>query len=175
MQRALLVDRNYMALAIIPWQKVVKLLVKGKAEPVYADISDIMSVGTGSNMFSIPSVIRLVVTIPWRAPRSRMKFSRKNIMVRDDNLCQYCGIKLGKTGGTIDHVIPRAKGGQTSYTNCVAACKACNNHKADRTPEAVGLKLKSKPKKPTFMVIYKHYLVKHYHKEWADYIIGYAA
>ena len=174
MHRALLVDKNYMALSIIPWRKAVKLLVKGKAEPVHGEIAEIMSVGTGESSYSIPSIIRLVVSIPWRAHKSRMKFSRKNVMVRDNNECQYCGVKLGKTGGTIDHVMPRAKGGQTSYTNCVASCRACNNYKADRTPEGAGLKLRSKPKRPTFMVMYRHYLERYYPEEWADYIIGYA-
>jgi len=173
MHRALLIDRNYMALSIIPWRRAVKLLVKGKAEPVHGEIAEITSIGTGKGSYSIPSIIRLVVTIPWRAHKSRMKFSRKNIMVRDNNLCQYCGIKLGKTGGTIDHVIPRAQGGNTSYINCVAACRACNNYKADRTPEGAGLKLRSKPKRPTFMVMYKHYLDKHCPEEWGCYLIGY--
>lgn len=174
MQRALLIDRNYMALSIIPWKKAVKLLVKGKAEPIHGDDSSIISIGTGAGAFDVPTIIRLVVTIPWRAHKSRMKFSRKNVMIRDSHECQYCGDKLGKTGGTIDHVIPRAKGGQTSYTNCVACCRQCNNWKADKTPEEAGLTLRSKPKRPTFMVMYRHYLEQYYPEEWANYIIGYS-
>lgn len=170
MHKALLIDRNYMALAIIPWQKVVKLLVKGKAEGI--DSEKDITVKTGSGAFSIPSVIRLLVTIPWRAHKSRLKFSRRNVMIRDEYKCQYCDIKLGKQGGTIDHVIPRARGGQTTYTNCVASCKECNNKKADKTPEQVGLKLEIKPKRPGFTTLYRHYLQDYSPKEWSYYIIG---
>jgi 5-methylcytosine-specific restriction endonuclease McrA len=170
MHRALLIDRNYMALSIIPWKKAVRLLVKGKAEPI--ETGNSTSVMTGSGAFSIPSIIRLVVTIPWKAHKSRMKFSRKNVMIRDNYLCQYCGIKLGKQGGTIDHVIPRARGGQTTYSNCVASCKSCNNKKADKTLEQVGFKLREKPKRPGFITLYKHYLKEYSPEEWTDYIIG---
>jgi len=170
MHRALLIDKNYMALSIIPWKKAVRLLVKGKAEPVYTD--KYTSVKTGSGAFNVPSIIRLLVTIPWKAHMSRMKFSRKNVMIRDNYICQYCGITLGKQGGTIDHVIPRARGGQTSYSNCVASCKSCNNKKADKTPEQAGLKLREKPKKPGFITLYKHYLKEYSPEEWSDYIIG---
>jgi len=161
-----------MALSIIPWKKAVRLLVKGKAEPVETGSSTAVIVGTGSGAFNIPSIIRLLVTIPWKAHKSRMKFSRKNVMIRDDHTCQYCGVKLGKQGGTIDHVIPRARGGQTTYSNCVASCKSCNNKKADKTPEQAGLKLREKPKRPGFITLYKHYLKEYSPEEWTDYIIG---
>lgn len=176
MQNALLIDKNYMALSIIPWRKAVKLLVKGKAEPIHGSDEDMrtISISTGDGAFNLPSIIRLVVTIPWRAHKSRLKFSRRNVMIRDNNECQYCGDRLGRTGGTIDHVVPRAHGGQTSYLNCVACCRACNNYKADRTPEQAGMRLRSKPKRPTFMVMYRHYLERYYPEEWADYIIGYS-
>lgn len=173
MHRALLIDRNYMALSIIPWKKVVRLLVKGKAEPVETmKGSNNTMVQTGNGAFSIPSIVRLLVAIPWKAHRSRMKFSRKNVMIRDSHLCQYCGIKLGKQGGTIDHVKPRSRGGQTSYTNCVASCKSCNNKKADKTPEQAGLKLKEKPRRPGFITLYKQYLSEYSPDEWKNYIIG---
>lgn len=169
MQRALLIDKNYMALSIITWKKAVKLLAKGKVE--FVDTVKQIVINRGINAFSISSILRLVVEIPWRAHQSRMRFSRRNLMIRDNHECQYCGIKLGKSG-TIDHVVPRARGGKTSYLNCVASCKLCNATKRDLTPEQAGMRLRGKPKKPSFLALYRRYLDQHSPKEWSDYIIG---
>lgn len=171
MNRTLLIDKNYMALLIIPWQKAAKLLVKGKAEPVQSTNSIVVATGEGS--FSVPSIIRLLVTIPWRAHKSRMKFSRRNVMIRDNYLCVYCGIKLGKQGGTIDHVVPRARGGQSTYTNCVASCKSCNNKKADKRLDETDFILKEKPRRPSFITLYKYHLRDYSPEEWNSYIIGF--
>jgi 5-methylcytosine-specific restriction endonuclease McrA len=169
MEKALLLDRNYMALSLVSWKKAVKLLVKGKAEAV-AGSGSIMGVKSVSGKFSVPSIVRLLVTTPWRAHSGRMKFSRKNVHIRDKNLCQYCGIKVGKNA-TIDHVIPKSKGGKTDYFNCVTSCKACNGEKADRTPEEVGMQLLNAPKRPTFMTLYRRFL-DNSPQAWRDYIIG---
>lgn len=170
MQKALLVDRNYMALSIITWKKAVSLLVRGKAEAI--ETGNTTAIGSGTGPFHLSSILRLVVDIPWRAHKSRMRFSRKNVMIRDNHECQYCGKRLGKTNNTIDHVIPRAQRGETSYTNCVACCRECNNKKGDKTPQQAGMPLRTKPKKPGFLVMYRHYLDKHSPEEWSDYIIG---
>ena len=131
MQKALLLDKNYVALSLVPWQKAVKLMVKGKAEPV--DGSNIVrNVRGAESSFGVPSIIRLLVVIPWKAHMGRLKFSRKNVIVRDGSICQYCGIKIGKSASTIDHVIPRSRGGKTDYFNCVTCCKSCNNKKSDK-------------------------------------------
>lgn len=170
MQRALLLDRNYMALSVVPWRKAVKLMVKGKAEPV-AGSGIVREVQSASSKFQVPSIIRLLVVVPWKAHMGRMKFSRKNVVIRDNSCCQYCGNKLGKGSGTIDHVKPRSRGGKTDYLNCVLCCKSCNNIKADRTPEQSGMRLLQKPRKPTFMSLYRHHLTSP-PDEWCDYIIG---
>lgn len=173
--QALLVDRNYMALSIISWQKAIKLLVKGKAEAIETKSKIIVRGILGA--VSIPTILRLVVDIPWRAHRSRMRFTRRNVMIRDNYQCQYCGKKLGKgnkSTSTIDHVIPRTQGGPTNYTNCVACCKDCNSYKSGRTPEEAGMKLLTTPRKPSFLVLYKHYLTSSSPEEWSNYIIGYS-
>lgn len=169
MQRALLLDKNYMALSLVPWQRAVTLMVKGKAEPV-AGSGVVREVKGSSSNFSVPSIIRLLVTIPWRAHMGRLKFTRKSMLIRDGHMCQYCGVKVGKTA-TMDHVIPRSRGGKTDYKNCVTCCKACNNAKGDKTPTEAKMKLLSKPKRPTFLTLYKHYIDNH-PEEWSDYIIG---
>lgn len=169
MQNALLLDRNYMAVSIVTWQRAIKLTVKGKAEVVSEGNTEVT---TGSGLkFKIPSIIRLLTVVPYRAYSGRLRFSRKNVMVRDEFECQYCGKHLGRTSGTIDHVVPRAKGGKTDYLNCVACCKECNNTKGDKTIESVGFKLRKIPRKPSFISLYKYY-IKNSPQEWADYIIG---
>jgi 5-methylcytosine-specific restriction endonuclease McrA len=171
MQQALLLDRNYVALSIVPLRKAVKLLVKGKAEPVCGTkaCSIIKSV-TGN--FVVPTIIRLLVVIPWRAHIGIVRFSRKNVISRDGGECQYCGTKIGKHA-TIDHILPQSRGGKSDYINCVASCHDCNNKKADRTPEEAGMKLKQKPKKPTFLSLYKSFL-QNPPEEWCTYIMGLA-
>src|SRR4051812_39012384 len=69
-----------------------------------------------------------------RQPQSAVTFSRRNVFKRDHYVCQYCGSQPGTNELTIDHVVPRSKGGVSSWTNCVLACTACNKRKADRTP-----------------------------------------
>jgi len=170
MQRALLLDRNYMALSVVSWKKAVKLMVKGKAEAVDPG-STAASIKHGAGTFRIPTVIRLLTVIPWKAHMGRMKFSRRNMLVRDNNECQYCGTHVGKNTATVDHVIPRSKGGKTDYTNCVTSCKDCNNAKGDRTPREASMILRNKPRKPTFLMLYRHYL-KNPPAEWNDFIIG---
>jgi len=166
---SLLIDRNYTALSIIPWKRAAKLLIGGKAEPIDGRV--VKKVKTISGTYDIPSIVRLVVAIPWRVHRNKLKFSRKGVMIRDQFNCQYCCAKI-KKGGTIDHVIPRSRGGKSNYNNCVACCSACNNKKADLTPERAGLKLIRKPKAPTFISLYQDKINTFCPEEWADYIIG---
>ena len=168
MDRALLLDRNYMAISIIPLRRAVTLMVKGKAEPVSEKAAIIK---TGSGFFKVPSIIRLLTVVPYRAYMGKTRFSRKNVMVRDSFECQYCAEYLGKHKGTIDHIIPRSRGGVSDYTNCVACCKECNAKKADKTPDEAGLKLRTNPRRPSFIALYKFYL-KNTPEEWSDYLIG---
>lgn len=169
MQKALLLDKNYMAISVITWKRAISLIMKGKVEAVSEKYAAVIK--AGNEMVKIPSVLRLLTTIPWKAHQGRMKFSRKHVMLRDDNECQYCGAHLGKNSGTIDHVIPSSRGGKSDYTNCVASCKDCNNMKADRTPAEAGMTLVRKPRKPTFLSLYRHYM-DNPPEEWNDYIIG---
>jgi 5-methylcytosine-specific restriction endonuclease McrA len=89
-----------------------------------------------------------------RLPTAAVSFSRRNIFKRDHYACQYCGIQPGSEELTIDHVVPRAQGGISSWTNCVLACVACNKRKADRTPEQAGLRLHKPPVRPTWKPLY---------------------
>jgi 5-methylcytosine-specific restriction endonuclease McrA len=100
------------------------------------------------NSFRIPEIILL--SRYNQLPQQRIHFSRRTIYRRDANTCQYCGCRPGTDELSIDHILPRSRGGKTTWENCVLACTICNKKKADRTPEECGMKLLKKPKKPHF-------------------------
>ena len=83
-------------------------------------------------------------------PATAVAFSRRNVARRDHHTCQYCGAQPGRDRITIDHVLPRSRGGASCWTNCVAACVACNAEKADRTPERAGMRLRKTPFRPVW-------------------------
>lgn len=96
--------------------------------------------------FRIPEIVLLSKYD--RMPAPKVHFSRRTLYKRDGMQCQYCGSKPGSEELTIDHVLPRAQGGVTSWENCILACVKCNAKKANRTPEQAHMKLLSVPKKP---------------------------
>jgi len=111
-----------------------------------------------SKAFRVPEIILL--TRYNKLPQQKLSFSRRTIYRRDANQCQYCGGRPGTEELTIDHVVPRAQGGQTTWENCALACVKCNSFKADRTPEQAGMKLRRKPFRPKFQLFRGEYRVK---------------
>ncbi len=89
-----------------------------------------------------------------RLPTAAVTFSRRNIFKRDRFTCQYCGDQPGSEELTLDHVIPRARGGESRWDNCVLACIDCNKRKADRTPEQAGMRLRKQPVQPAWRPLY---------------------
>jgi 5-methylcytosine-specific restriction endonuclease McrA len=87
-------------------------------------------------------------------PTTAVTFSRRNLFKRDHYVCQYCHKQPGTDELTIDHILPKSKGGATDWLNCCLACITCNKRKANRTPEEAGLKLLKKPTKPAWRPIY---------------------
>ncbi len=104
--------------------------------------------------YPFPSVIRLSAYI--RVPFKKIELSRKNILRRDNYKCQYCA--SGSTPLTLDHIIPKSKGGIESWENLVAACVKCNNRKGNRTPEEAQMKLLSVPKRPHHVIFLKQFM-----------------
>ncbi len=92
----------------------------------------------------VPSVIRLLAYR--HIPQQSRALSRKNILLRDRNTCQFCGRVFPSSELTLDHVVPRSRGGRSSWENLVACCYRCNNSKGDRTPEEAGFKLARRPR-----------------------------
>jgi 5-methylcytosine-specific restriction endonuclease McrA len=103
-----------------------------------------------------------------RVPVAMVTFSRRNIFKRDHNTCQYCGVQPGSEELTIDHVVPRARGGVSSWENCVLACVACNKRKADRTPEQARMRLRRKPVRPTWKPLYSNHTARI--ESWSKFI-----
>jgi 5-methylcytosine-specific restriction endonuclease McrA len=100
----------------------------------------------------VPEVVAL--TKYDRLPTNAVTFSRRNIYKRDRYTCQYCGAQPGTEELTVDHVIPRAQGGISTWENCVLACVGCNKRKADRTPDQAGMPLRKKPVRPMWRPLY---------------------
>jgi 5-methylcytosine-specific restriction endonuclease McrA len=100
----------------------------------------------------VPEVVTLNT---YDRPReSAVAFSRRNIFKRDHMTCQYCGARPGSEELTIDHVLPRAQGGASTWENCVLACVACNARKANRTPEQAHMRLRRPPHRPAWKPLY---------------------
>ncbi len=98
-----------------------------------------------------PEVIRLVA-YDGRS-EGTVVFSRRNLFKRDRYTCQYCGAQPGPESLTIDHVLPKSRGGKSEWTNCVLACLGCNARKADRTPEEARMQMRRPPRKPAWSVL----------------------
>ena len=100
----------------------------------------------------VPEVISLVRYD--RVPSNTVTFSRRNIFKRDRFTCQYCGKQPGSEELTIDHVLPRSRGGGSNWENCVLACVECNHRKANRTPAEAGMLLRTRPARPRWRPFY---------------------
>ncbi len=126
-------------------------------------------VRTGRLTLPVPSVIRLVT---YRyVPRRSRAVSRKNILLRDGGRCQYCARPFPTAEFTLDHVIPRSRGGGSTWENLVSACKPCNNRKGDRTPAEAGMTLLKRPAQITIHA--KHKLLQGSDdKSWERYLFN---
>jgi 5-methylcytosine-specific restriction endonuclease McrA len=124
------------------------MLFQGKVEVLEEYDEDIRSV---SITIKMPAVIRLLQHVTGR--KKSVKFSRINVATRDDFRCQYCGVKHVLSKLTYDHVVPRAKGGRTTWENIVMACVPCNEKKGNRTPEQASMRLRKPPVKPSSLPV----------------------
>ena len=136
----LVLNQSYEPLNICQAKRALALVISGKAEMLDNGLGHIR---TSSVSYAIPSVIKLEYIV--RRPRAERKLTRVGVFHRDGYACQYCG-REGQL--TIDHVLPRFRGGQHIWSNVVACCIPCNRKKANLTLEQSGMKLKRPPVKP---------------------------
>ena len=146
-ERVILLNSDYSFLNTVNWKKAMCLLAKGKVEVLKATEKILRSSDRTWKLY-IPKILRLVKLVR-QVYRTRVPYSKKNMIYRDKYTCQYCGIVDQKM--TIDHIIPSSRGGKSSWENCVASCKPCNNLKNDKTPREAHMSLKRHPFQPTIM------------------------
>lgn len=139
----LLLNATYEPLQVIPWQRAVAMLWMGKVEVVRTYQRVLRAVSWSVHQ---PAVVRLVNFV--RRHKVRIAFSRRNVFLRDAMRCQYCGDRFPMSELTCDHVIPRSKGGSSSWENLVTACGPCNRRKGNRTPEQAQMNLRKPPRQP---------------------------
>jgi len=175
----LVLNANYTALHIISVRRAFTLLYKQVAEVIHYDDDDAMAsydfidwlelsrmrqefsdrdgedyIRTVSLDLQVPRIIRLLLYD--RLPRRRVKFNRRNIYARDGSRCQYCGKTFSSSELTLDHIIPRSRGGEATWENIVCACMKCNVRKGGRLPKEAHMKLiriPTKPKRPPVLRI----------------------
>ncbi|MDN5917381.1 MAG: HNH endonuclease [Pseudonocardia sp.] len=141
--RVLLLNASFEPLAVVTAKRAIVLLLSGKAECVQVALEG-AAFRSENLSLPAPSVMRLsrYVRVPYRRA---VPMTRAGVLRRDGRRCAYCG----RRADTIDHVIPRSRGGKHSWENCVAACRTCNSRKADRLVEEIGWSLRSLPGPPS--------------------------
>lgn len=155
----LLNGNTWEPLSVITIPRAINLLLAGKAVVIEQSGEFLRTV---RDKYPIPSVIALRTFI--NVPRRRAHWSRRGVLIRDNFTCIYCGIQPGgmvkgkmitKSNLTVDHIIPRSRGGRDQWTNTACACYACNHRKGNRLPNEAGMKLRWEPKTPrtSYLVI----------------------
>ncbi len=150
MRRVLVLNQDYSPLTVCSAERAFLLIYAEKAERVHDDPE--LKLRTVSTEYPMPSVIRLqdYIYVPYKS----VLLSRQNIFKRDRHRCQYCESEKDLT---LDHVLPRSRGGKSSWTNLTTACKKCNSFKGDRTPEEAEMILINKPFKPSYVMFVRNF------------------
>jgi len=163
----LVLNRLYQPVHVTSVRRAIILLYRGAARAVdeqyqtfdfesWAELAAAVheeSIGTTRKRIKVPRVILLQAYD--HLPRARVRFSRLNIYARDRNICQYCGRKPARAELNLDHVVPRSRGGVTSWENVVCSCVPCNLRKGGRTPDEAGMRLLKHPARPRWTPFFR--------------------
>lgn len=149
-RKVLVLNADYSALSICTVSKAFLLVYLNKAELVSESAKGYLR--TIDRSYSMPSVIRLhrYVHLPFKG----VVLSRQNVFRRDNNKCAYCESPYDLT---LDHVMPKSRGGKTNWDNLITACRRCNSRKGDQTPEEAQMPLTHKPFKPSFIMFLRDF------------------
>ena len=186
-QHVLVLNRLWQAVNVCTVKRALSLLVEGRAQVVqshtdgsfqtfsfnqWRDFSEQQphpeSIQSVSFRIRLPRVILLVVFD--RLPKKEVKFTRHNIFERDRNTCQYCGGVFDRKDLNLDHVIPRDRGGPTTWENIVCSCIECNTRKANRTPLEAAMHLVRKPKRPKWRPFVQVSFSFQHHESWKHFL-----
>ncbi len=161
----LVLNQNYEPLNVCHARRAFVLIDRGKAEVLEHGEGGIR---TSRLLFLLPSVIRMIYMI--KRPRPKMRLSRREVFNRDKYTCQYCSRQTREL--TLDHVLPRHKGGRHEWENLVSACKTCNHRKAGRTPKEARMRLLREPFTPRVSSYYVVYRYLDGQEDWRKFIPG---
>ena len=167
MRNVLVLNASYEPLSIVSFRRATCLVLDDKAEIIEHDGGVLRS---PSLTVPVPSVVRLRYMV--RVARRRQAvLSRRAVFARDDHTCQYCGAKENLS---IDHVMPRSRGGGDSWDNVTTACMRCNVRKGNRTPQEAAMPLRKMPRRPLSSLSFDavRQINSGGHSEWAKYVIG---
>lgn len=142
----LVLTHAWQPLRRVSWQLAFQWIFSGRVEVIesYPD----RDVRSAHRAWKMPSIVRFLHRIRQRLRPRRITFNRRNVWLRDRGRCQYCGRQVASDAFTYDHVLPRCRGGLTSWQNIVVACLPCNQYKADLTLDQAGMRLLASPVKP---------------------------
>lgn len=144
MTQCILLNADYSFMNVVDWKRALRLVVKNKVTVL--SYSDQLIRGSQGAIFRLPAVMKLIKLIR-SVYRARVPFSKRNVLIRDGFKCAYCNSQNGKM--TIDHIIPKSRGGASSFENCVSCCRACNVKKGQCTPSEARMYLNCHPYQPT--------------------------
>ena len=178
----LVLNRSYLPIHVTSVRRAFSLIYQGIARAIdeqyqtfdfesWAELraaSDGETIGTSHGPIVVPRVIVLVAFD--RIPKRHVRFSRLNIFARDDFTCQYCKKRGPRSDLNLDHVIPRALGGRSTWDNVVCSCLRCNRKKGGRTPRQAGMKLAKQPAKPRWTPLSNLVSSSVRYKEWRPFL-----
>ena len=170
MVKVLLLNASYEPLNLISRERAIKLMFLEKIQVIVESSEEWRSV---TMAIKVPSVVRLLEYVKHRK-YTKIRFSRRNVLIRDDFTCQYCAKEFPADKLTMDHVVPRAQGGKTEFTNIVTACRPCNLKKDDKRLHHTGMKLIKRPKEPQMILLTMR--IARYKKvpqEWQQFMLQY--
>jgi 5-methylcytosine-specific restriction endonuclease McrA len=144
--KVLTLSHTYEPIGVISWQKALILVLTDKVS-VLSETDHVIR--SPSATFRVPSVI--VYKSNRRLKNKSVRFSRKNVWIRDEGRCQYCNNDVALKDLTLDHVIPKTRGGKTEWANVVTCCYRCNQKKSDKTVAQAGMKLFKPVVKPSHL------------------------
>jgi 5-methylcytosine-specific restriction endonuclease McrA len=175
----LVLNKSFIPIHIITWQKAMSLIYTESARPldrdfVVYDYSDWLSfsnrqhdypqVATTNDDIAVPEII--VLRRYNKLPQREVKYSRQTIFQRDDSKCAYCNKKFDKKELTIDHIMPKSKGGKSTWMNTITSCRKCNFKKGDKLLENTNMHMYFKPKKPKWISPFTNVGKNHPCKSW---------